>query len=441
MKYLAILTTATMVAYTALSMAIQPNFTYLTVFSLGSISVSTFDLVFVTALALLLAHNAVHLRPDPVSANRYLLWLCAAYVIYQLAVVLPLAVVAHGIRPVDALRLVEVRLALIMVPTISSVVLRYWKPSTIIALVDVAAVGLVLWVLFRYFTVGGQGYWDGSVFRLRAVWGGATLLFAWLLFTSLFYWNTRFWRLALAGLALVGIVLANHRSGILALGAALAVQLAAMRGVTRRALLALVSFATVGVIVLMAAPSVRLNLEYSLSTMLNPNADATATDRVTHSTLAWAYFVQHPLGDYVWNQRYYLTNVSPDQNFVPHNFVVQMLVTQGIVPSAFYFAIIALSLAIGWRNRRDNLSSVMLAYLTFYLVMCLFNANIDLPENIALFFLPVALIVYQNRKLYLSRASRTAQGAVEAAEGAPAGHTLAPIKPSGGFGAVSETRS
>ena len=104
MKYLAILTTATMVAYTALSMAIQPNFTYLTVFSLGSISVSTFDLVFVTALALLLAHNAVHLRPDPVSANRYLLWLCAAYVIYQLAVVLPLAVVAHGIRPVDALR-------------------------------------------------------------------------------------------------------------------------------------------------------------------------------------------------------------------------------------------------------------------------------------------------------------------------------------------------
>ena len=39
----------------------------------------------------------------------------------------------------------------------------------------------------------------------------------------------------------------------------------------------------------------------------------------------------------------------------------------------------------------------MLAYLTFYLVFCLFNTNIDAFENQALFAVAVALILHQNR--------------------------------------------
>ncbi len=393
------LTTIGLLVYSALSMALEPSFTYGTAFSLGSHAVSFLDLAFLGGLVLLLAKNALSLRPDNVPANRYILWLCLAYLLYQLVVVFLAAVLLHGLHPIDVFRGMEVRLELILIPAIYGVVLRYWKVSTIVALVDAVAAALALWVLIRYVTVGGQGYYEGDIFRLRAVWGGASFLFAWLVFTSLFYWPTRPWRFLLALLGLAGIVLANHRSGILALIAALIVQLVATRGVTKRAVMAFASFATVATIVLYAAPSLRANVVYSFSTMLNPNADPTSIDRLSHAGLAWAYFLVHPLGDFIWNQRYYLVNVGPQEIFPPHNFVVQLLATQGIIASLIYFVIILAVLALAWRNRRDHLSSVMLAYLTFYLVMCLFNANIDLPENVALFFLPVAIVLHQNRQL------------------------------------------
>jgi len=299
-------------------------------------------------------------------------------------------------------RSLEVRLGLLFIPAIYGVVLKYWRASVIVALFDVTAAVLAVWVLGRYLISGGQGYYESGIFRLRTVWGGATFLFAWLVLTSLFYWPVRLWRLGLAMLGLAGLVLSNHRSAILGVGAALIVQLLALKGVTRRALLALVAVGTVALIVFLAAPSVRENVTYSLSTMFNPTADQTAADRVTHSAAAFDYFQQHPFGDFVWNQRYYLVNLGPENNFPPHNFVIQLLVTQGVIASLLYFAIIGVSALIAWRNRRDRLSAVMLAYLTFYVVMCLFNANIDLVENVAMFFVPIALILHENRELSLA---------------------------------------
>jgi hypothetical protein len=400
MRFFSILTVVVLATYTALSMAMQ-SFGHMDIVAPGGASISTFDIVFLCALILMLARNALRLRPDPVPANRSVVWLCLGYVAYQLFVVLPVAVLLHDVGPIDAVRSIEVRLALVFIPVIYGVVLRYWSASVVIALFDTAAAALAIWVLARYFVAGGEGYYENGIFRLRAVWGGATFLFAWLLFTSLFYWPIRLWRLVLAALGLAGLVLANHRSGILALGAALIVQLVAMRGVTKRALLAATAFAVVALTVFLAAPAVRSNLVYSLSTMLDPKADQTAIDRVTHSALAFDYFRQHPLGDFVWNQRYYLVNLGPEQNFPPHNFVIQLLVTQGVIASVLYFSIIAVTLIIAWRNRRDRLSSVMLAYLVFYVVMCLFNANIDLTDNVAMFFVPVALVLHQNRVLWL----------------------------------------
>ncbi len=103
------------------------------------------------------------------------------------------------------------------------------------------------------------------------------------------------------------------------------------------------------------------------------------------------------MGDYIWNQRYYLVNV--DYDFPPHNFVVQLLDTQGIVASLLLFSVFGVSVSIAWRNRRDQTSTAMLAYLTFYLVFCLFNTNIDQFENQALLSVAVAMILHQNRSL------------------------------------------
>jgi len=396
MKLLAIIGAVGMAVFTAVSIAFAPEWVYRTVVYLGSFNISTFDLLFFLAFALLLADNAVRIRPERVPANRLVLGLCWAYVAYQLLVVLPAAVLLHGLRVTDVFRLQEVRLSLILIPVTYSLVLRYLKPPVLIAIVDAAAAGLAVWILYRYITHPEQGYVESGVFRLRAAWTGAVLLFGWLFLTSLFYWPMRGWRLALAILALAGLGVANYRSGLLAFMASFVAVLVTMRGISRRALIALAIVVVMGFGVMLGASNVRKSIDYSLATMLNSSSDQTAQDRVTRSLLGFQYFEQHLLGDYVWNRAYYLVNLGWD--FVPHNFVVQLLVTQGAIASALYFAIIGATFFIAWRNRRDRLSSLMLAYLVFYLTFCLFNPNIDNRENVSLFFICVALVLHENRE-------------------------------------------
>ncbi|MEI6499890.1 MAG: hypothetical protein WCP21_02565 [Armatimonadota bacterium] len=420
MKYLAIIVVAGLAVFTAVSIALGGAWLW-TAVNVGSYSFSVFDLLFFAAAGMLLVRNAVRLGPERIPANRLVLWLCWAYVGYQALVVLPAAVVLHSLRPIDAFRLLQPRLSLILVPFTYAVVLRYWKPAVLIAIVDAAAAGLAVWALYRYVTHGAaQGYVESGVFRFRIVWTGGVMLCGWLLLTSLFYWPLRVWRLALAALALVGLSLANYRSGVVALAAGFLAVLVTMQGVSRRALVAMVLIFVVSFGVYVGASSnVRRSVAYSLTTAFNPSSDQTAHDRLTRSALGLDYFMLHPLGDYVWSKTYYTTNLG--WNFVPHNFVVQLLVTQGVVASALYFAIMGSIISIGWRNRRDRLSSVMLVYLFFYLTFCLFNPNIDIIANVSLFSFGVALVLHQNRELTLrgESVSPADEALVESGAGLP----------------------
>lgn len=397
MRYLAIAIAVSLAVFTALAMAQAPVFDTTALFSLGFVDITAFDLVLGLAILALLAVNAFFFKPDPVPMNRLVVWLCIVFVGYQLFVVLPAAVLLHDLRAIDVLRLLEYRFDLLLVLVVYGVVLRFSSPRLLVTLFDIAAAALAFWVIYHYFMTGATGYWEEGVFRLRVAWGGCSLLFGWLILSSLFYWPVRLWRMVLAIVAMTALVLTNHRSAFLALLAALIVQMVATGRMTRRVAMTFAAVAVIGVGLYYASPAVRDSVTYSFRTMINPNADVTAQDRVARSRLALAYFAQHPLGDYIWNQRYYLVNVS--FNFVPHNFVVQRLVTQGIIGSALFFAVLGITIALGWRNRRDQASAFCLSYLTFYLAFCFLNANIDLRENQALFAVVVAMILYQNRTL------------------------------------------
>ena len=410
MRYIAIAIAVCLAVYTPLAMGGHPTFLLTQLASFGSVSVFPFDVVLGLSLLALLVGNAFRFRPDPVPANRLVVWLCIGYLGYQIFVVLPAAVLFHDLRPVDVLRDQEARLGLILVLVVSGFVLRYCRPALIVTLFDIAAAALALVVIYRYVATGGQGIVDMGRYLVREAWVGSLLLFGWLFFTSLFYWPMRWWRLALAILAVGGIVLSNHRSGFIALLVAFGAQMVVSGRLTRRVILSIAAIAIVGGLVYWGAPSMRASATYSLRTMLSSTSDATAQDRVVRSRLGLDYFVEHPLGDYIWSHRYYLVNVWYD--FPPHNFVVQLLVTQGIVASLLFFSIVGLTGAIAWRNRRDGTSAVMFSYLVFYLVVCSFNTTIDQYENVALLPVAVALILHQNRVLRADTVASVAPGAV-----------------------------
>ena len=269
LRFLAIAIAVILAVYTLLAMADHPAFYQTPVVSAGFIGVYPFDIVLGLGILALLLSTAFFVRPDPVPANQFVVSLCIVYLGYQLFVVLPAAVLLHGLGPIDVLRGQEARLGLILVLVVFGVVLRYIRPVVLVTVLDIAATALALWVVYLFLKSGEQGVMEGGRYTVRQVWGGATLLIGWLFFTSLFYWPVRWWRVVLAILALGGIVLANHRSGFVALLAAIAIQMAATGRLTRRVVLTVAVIAALGAGVYYGAPSVRRSAEYSLGTMFS----------------------------------------------------------------------------------------------------------------------------------------------------------------------------
>jgi O-antigen ligase len=394
-RYVAIAIAVALAVFTALAMANAPAFVTQTLVSLGFIDVTPTDLLLGFGVLALLGVSAFQFRRESAPLNRLVLSLCLVYIGYQFLVVLPAAVLLHGSSPIQVLRLLEYRFDLVLVLVVYAVVLRFTSPQLLLTVIDIAAAGLALWIIYRYASGGATGYWEGGVFRLRVAWGGSSLLLGWLVLSSLFYWRMSVWRILLAMLGAAALTLTNHRSGILALIVACGVQMLAAGRVTRRIAVILLVAVVTGVAVYYASPAVRDSVTYSLRTMIDANADVTAQDRVVRSRMALDYFAEHPLGDYIWNGRFYTVTVAYD--FPPHNFVVQRLVTQGVIAGSLFFAVIGVTVAVAWRNRRDHLTAFALAYLALYLAFCFLNANIDLLENQALFAVAMGVILHQNR--------------------------------------------
>jgi O-antigen ligase len=396
-KYVARTLIVCLIAYTALAMAMNPSFKHIALAWVGPFPLYIFDALLVGAIAAYFYSESLRPQTDPNPDNRAVLRLTSVYVLYQIVVVMPIAALVFGVHLGDAYSYLDARFALALIPFVYTVGLRYLSPERIIDLVNIAALALLLYALYRYTFIGPQGEWDEGEFRLRVLWGGSSLLFGWLVFTGLFL-STRGFRAYVMGLAgILGIALVNHRSAYVALIFALLAQLVMSRRVTKRIIALVIAAILLGVFVGTVSPTFRESATYSLRTMFNPQADVTARDRVERSSLAWDYVQEHPLGDYVWNHRYYLVDLGTE-GFAPHNFIIATLDTQGWISACLVFALIACILWIGWKNRgRSRLSTAMTSYLVFYLTFCLFNTTWDSVENITLFVFAVALVLDANR--------------------------------------------
>ena len=379
----------------------------------GPISVNLFDLLFFMSVVLLVREASLlhgqHIPP----ANRVVLALVLGYCAYQIAVVLPVAVIFHGLEPIAVTRQLESRLAMVLIPFVYLVGMKYVSPQRMVALVNVAAVCLAFYAMYKYATGDISRDQASGLHGTRELWGGAALAFGFLVLTSLFLRRPNALAYLMALIGLIGLVLTDHRSAYVALIATVPPLLINSRRAVVRLLALLLVVSSMALLVFAASPGAQDSVAYSLRTMFNPKADENAVNRVSRTKLGWDYFVENPLGDFQWSQRYYLVYVGAG-NFEPHNFVIQLLGQEGIVSFAFVAGVIVATARIGWRNRRDRMSAVMLGYFAFYLIFCLFNTNLMNPANVLLLVLPIGVILSQNAAL--ERSPDAAHDPVEGVE-------------------------
>jgi len=92
--------------------------------------------------------------------------------------------------------------------------------------------------------------------------------------------------------------------------------------------------------------------------------------------IAFETFLKNPInGTYLTGFYYDFAAVREEFYWRPHNFVIKILSTQGIVGILFIFTIFEIILKIAWNNINDRLSELSFFILIYYILIALKNAS------------------------------------------------------------------
>jgi hypothetical protein len=363
---------------------------------MGSFRVTPYDLLLAFAFAFSLGdmfHALVDRKP---SVTRTMARILAAYVLYLTLVLTPIGMWL-GLSVVHVIHGMTVRFAWLLVPTVWALC-RNERTMRAAGLIPViAAAALAVWGLYSAATGGAGFYYEAGDLRFRVLWGGATLLFAWPFVLAVSGASSRRLTPWLAGMSLVGLALTNHRSGVIAFGLVTVFALVAS-GRWRRLIVWVVPAALVAIIVALSAEQQLTRVfGYTMGSLLDLSS-GNAVDRLARWELAWQAFASHPLTDYLWSGSYYLVYVK--DAYPPHNFILEIAVTEGLAGLAFYGSVLWISLRAGWGwVRHDAVVRALVAYVIAYLTFSFANATLYQPATAPLLVAAVAAIAARVEQL------------------------------------------
>jgi O-antigen ligase len=311
-----------------------------------------------------------------------------AYLVFELLIVIPVAVWLGTTTVTAILGEVAVRFTWMLFPVVLTLCADDRARRAAGAVAAVAAACLAVWGVYSAATGGGGYLLDPGDLRYRVLSGGAMLLFAWPFVLAASRAASRRYSAALLGVSLVGLALTNHRSGLIAFAIA-GLACVAMSGQIRRLVPWIVPVASISTVAwLLWGRQASSDFGYTLSHLFDVSS-GTGADRVTRWGLAWNFFASRPLNDYVWSWRYYLVYVQ--EAYQPHNFALEIAVTEGLAGLIFYGSMLTTALRGAWSwGRKDPEARALIGYLIAYLVFVFANANWYLPVNIALLIAAVA---------------------------------------------------
>jgi len=365
----------------------------------GGIKISTYAVILASAACISVFGAAKHWKGSN-DANKPLLVMIALYLIYQCTLILPLSMGQASTMPLTSfVNPLAIRLQVLLIPFLYWFVLPSFRDVSLATKLLCYSSLVPLVVALSDFAKGIVKYTDNG--ELRLVWGGASLLYAFVLITNLRFYSHSRTNLFLAVPAAVGLIIANHRSAYIVTGVVtLMAAILPLRGSRRLAgTISLVAGAAILWIVLLNVPSLEESFVSRVSTSLDAT-DPNAVDRFSRWGLAWNFFLSNPINGSMLSNQYYAIHLRDD--WPPHNFIFELLPTEGIVGTAFYLFLICWVGRVALSYRWDQTMWQMFLVLLFYVGFCLFNANFLGIGNFLEFAFPCSMIMFR-REYLLSR--------------------------------------
>lgn len=372
--------------------------------SIGGFPLYLYDFIIIIGLVFVIPKLITSLRYEKGSIKTIFL-IILAYVIYQFLIILPLSIVYTNLSANNLLRRLSTRLDLLLIPYFYWFVLKNQNSFKILSLLlTISGFLIVVFVLPRLalgdlsqFEIGEQGRR-----QYRFLWGGTSLLFAYIFIRNILRENVTKRNIIIGFVSLIGIALAAHRSAFIALFIVIMLFIYKIRRTKKeikdRNKLNLLSKLFFGlgtlVLIILTFPTLYQTFINRIFAIVSPT-DTSYFARYIDYIQGARYFIEHPLNGGLLKDLY-----SKESNsmiiYQIHNFVLDLLVQEGIIGLSFYLILFYLLMKTALRNG-DEISKQMFLMLSFYIIFNLFNTNLLDRWNILLFLFPASVILHQNK--------------------------------------------
>jgi O-antigen ligase len=332
--------------------------------------------------------------------NKFILWGIYLYCFYQILVNLPISFVEYPeMERIKYFSQLSFRFFFLLIPVFYFYLMEEKKYNSVFRMFHFMTLLLILAGIYKYTQ---DIYFETNTGSVRIVNVIASLYFMVTLTDSFILFGARKNRFGIAAIAILGMLLTGHRSVyltvfLLLIGSIFIATSKAGRGKT-----AILTLIVISVVILLFAQIPFLSdifvkrAEYTFDT-----DDANYQDRTTKNMLALATFVQNPLNGTNLSGYYYPAGEVEEEFFwVPHNFIFDIMATQGLTGLILILGgIIIPIIRIGIRNKHDPVTKKALFIVFYYLIISLANATFFTNSCTLVLVTFSAIILTRNKEM------------------------------------------
>lgn len=356
-----------------------------------SIKVSHYSInlfIFVVFIAFFVVFFSLSKLKNEKIEGRRIISAIIAYIVYQFIIVLPLAYLYKIGSSKDLFYSFLTKSPLILVPLFLWFILPTFKKcSKVLGWISLSSIILLLAAIYNY-NIGRVLITDTGQIRLLS--GGAALIFATVFFVNLFTKNRSVWNFFFVIVGLLGIVSVNFRSAYLFLVLVVLVGALLYGSVKSRAKMLVLSFLTILSVIGIISQNTIAWENFSNRIESISWQDGNVQGRIDDWKLAWQRFEDSPLnGSIIYNE--YYRSIYYD-HLPPHNFILELLSTQGLIGTLFYLYVLFESFRTAYRNKQDQTSLQMFLVLMFYVLFASFNVTFLSQWTLLIMILAISII-------------------------------------------------
>ncbi len=336
------------------------------------------------------------------SDNKYILIGIYFYCVYQLAVVLPLSYLEYeSMDPIKYFSQISNRFFFLLIPMFYFYLASEKTYKFIFYIFLIASISFIAAGFYNY----SQGIIiETNTGEIRIVTVVATLFFFVTLTDGIALFGAEKNKISLILITLFGILISAHRSVYMVVALMLFIAFFISNRETNKTRTTILAILAIPVIILLLGQIPFISdifisrAEYSFDM-----GDQNYQDRLLKNLLAFNTFLDNPINGTKLSGYYYPAGlVSEDFFWIPHNFILDILPTQGIIGLFLIIAFILVPLLrLGHKNRHDSVTKKAYMVILFYLIISLFNATFFTNSCVVVFATFASIILKRNEELRL----------------------------------------